>query len=1021
MAKKKWVKSKYKWHGVTYDYGGNTIGGTSTTASVRSESGIKKATKNDTYLNAETGHVYLCTDGGKASAAKWKYKKTVAVEKPTVGVKHLTLSRGDGNRVMTAKWRLPAAFAKSTSGSQAEKIVVKWSLDTSVKGRDNIVDKEKTKDSSTSDSENLADIYLGNGTSGKHFTRASFYPYAGKPYLNAVYCRVVPTNKCGTPGTKAKEKDKKTLISQLASYKFEKPGAPYLDNGFSFNTETGTVSGTIKLPSSDGKKERAYTTWSMEVTDMSRPRGSRTWPQAGNTADTRASIPFSYDVANYQSLTPTQYVRVRIIATAKGYAGDSSTLDKSYYVSFPKAPAITGIKSSSKESSGKVTVEVKVTKSTEFPVDRVKLQRLSDVDYATPGEIPGSAVWEDAGAIDDGECTALVCAVNDVIPTRGKHSWLRVKAWHGNEDALFSYSTIKEVTDLFEKAPTAADNECTIYEPSTTEDGGADVLVAWDLKSSTDDDDTTSMELAWSEDPDAWRSVDGPESHEFDWWDDTTDPRASATWNKSANVKVNKLSDGTKYYFRARCLAEVDGVVTKGHWCNPQELIIATVPPSAVLAADAVSPTGSGISFSWALSARLPQTAWQLVSAAGAIVMEDTGSAAGCTVPWERVQMHMVDNTLTCHVRCSTDGEWVESEPVAVTIAEPPTLTLTTATLTAQPFSFGVSTDMPVESVAYSIVDSNGNAVDTGIAAPAMTLANGTWSGTVELEGNREFLDGVGYTLTASATSTQGLASASVESAFDVNWAHKAPAPPDELEITPEVIEQDDGSVIRRCTVQLAAPTGAAGTDVYDVYRMTHDGIDLISPDKGLSLDYEFVDNFAPYGDAGDYGYRVVCRTADGDTEFADYPYELDGESLRFDYGGRAVELPYNIDISDSYAKDAETRMHLDGTNEAYYNPGVTRKASLHSDVLRIDDAAVATAVRELARHPGTAFVRTPDGSAYEAHVEVNSMDVDYETIAVTFDAVEVATSDAYKLPTPLESGSVNPEDEPDEPVEPEE
>ena len=48
MAKKKWVKSKYKWHGVTYDYGGNTIGGTSTTASVRSESGSKKATKNDT-------------------------------------------------------------------------------------------------------------------------------------------------------------------------------------------------------------------------------------------------------------------------------------------------------------------------------------------------------------------------------------------------------------------------------------------------------------------------------------------------------------------------------------------------------------------------------------------------------------------------------------------------------------------------------------------------------------------------------------------------------------------------------------------------------------------------------------------------------------------------------------------------------------------------------------------------------------------------------------------------------------
>lgn len=1025
MAKKKVLKKNYKWHGVTYNYAGNTIGGTSTTAKVHSESGISSASKNNTYLNVETGHVYLCDTGGGAGSAKWKYKKTVAVKKPTVGVRSLKLVRGEGNRVMTASWKLPAAFAKADNGDKAEGIKVKWSLDTSTnkKKKTDIVDKEKTKANDTADSENLNNIYLGDGTSGKHFTRESFYPYAGKPFLYGVYCRVTPTNKCGTPGVKATEKDKKRLISQLVSYAFEKPGAPYLENGFSFDTENGTVSGTIKLPSAEGKKERAWTTWRMEVTDMSRAGSARTWTPSGQKADasTSTSINFSYDVANYQELTPDQYVRVRIIATAKGYAGDSATLDKSYYVSFPKSPTIDEINVSSKESSGKVTAKITVTKSTAFPVDRVKLQKLVDVDYTEPSQIPGNAGWEDAGAIDDGECTALVCGVTEVEPSRGKHSWLRVKAWHGNENALFSYSNIMEVKALYEEAPGAADNVCTIYDPVATEDGGADVLVAWDLKSESADDDTTSMELAWSEDADAWRSVKGPESYEFDWNDDAVDSRASATWNKSANVKVDKLSDGKKYYFRARCLAEYDGVTTKGKWCNPKELIIATVPPSAVLAADVVSPTGSGISFSWALSALSPQADWQLVSEAGAVVMEGTGSAAGCTVPWERVQMHMVGNTLTCRVRCSTGGEWVESEPVAVTIAEPPTLTLTTSTLAAQPFSFSLSTDTPVREVAYSIIDVNGVAVDTGIAVPATTLASGAWTGTVTLDGNREFQDGMGYVLTASATSTLGLASENVESAFAVNWSHKAPAPPDELEITPEVIELDDGSVIRRCTVQLAAPTGAAETDVYDVYRLTHDGIDLISPDKGLSLDYTFVDNYAPYGDAYDYGYRVVCRTADGDTEFADYGYELDGDSLRFDYGGTAVELPYNIDISDSYAKDAETRMHLDGTNEAYYNSGVTRRASLRSDVLRIDDAAVAAAVRELARHAGTAFVRTPDGSAYEAHVEVNAMDVDYETIAATFDAVEVATSEAYKLPTPLESGSVNPEDEPDEPVEPEE
>lgn len=1015
--------AKYKYNGVTYDYAGTKITGTSTSEKKFESSGIASAKKNDTYLNTAKGHVYICTEGGDAKKAKWKYKKTIGVEKPVLGVRSLKLKRGDSNRTMTASWKLPSDFAKATSGKKAEHIVVTWVLDTSKKGKKNIVDKETRKAVATSDSENLDKLKIDSGkNAGKEYARTDFYPYSGKPNLLSVTVRVTPTNSKGTPNATAKEADKKTLISQVKTYAFEKPKKPKVTD-WAFDTETGIVSGKITVDEGDGKNECLWTDWTMTVTDTSKAKASQVSTPSYATGDTRKSIPFSYNVSNYQSLTETQYVHINITATAKGYAGDSDTLSSDYYVSFPKPVKISKVKATSKDSSGKVTASVTVTSTTEFPVDRVKLQRLVDVPYATASEIPGNAGWEDSGAVDDSKCTALVCGVTDVMPSRGNHTWLRVKAWHANEDALFSYSNVVEVTDLYEAAPSAADNKCTIVDVSPTEDGGADVVVAWDLASSATDDDTTSMELAWSEDADAWRSTTGPDSYEFEWKDDTKDARADG-WKNTATVKVTELTDGLLYYFRARCLADIDGVVSRGAWCNPAQLLVSSIQPSAALSADATSPTGKGVTFSWAFSSSAAQTSWQLVSSSSGsekTVMAGDGPDTSCVAPWERVAECMGDGEITCVIRCTSGGEPVESNPVSVRIAEPPAITVAAPTLTAQPMTFTVTSSKRLSLLAYAIADGDGNPVDAGAVVPEMSGAGAVWSGAVTLAGNRGFADGLDYTLAAVATCVDGLESEQSTSEFAVDWSHKAPAPPDELEITPELLELDDRTTARRCTVALVPPDGALGTEVYDVYRITHDGLDLVSPDKGFPLEYTFVDDFAPYGDAGDYGYRVACRTVDGDTAFRDYDYYLEGDVLRFDFAASYVELPYNIGISDSYEKDAETRMHLSGDTEAYFNPGVTRKASLSSDIIRIDDADKAAAVRALGRHAGTAFVRTPDGSAYEAHVDVSAMDVSPGIVAVSIDAHEVATSDAFKLPLPLESESVEQEYEPDTPVEPEE
>lgn len=67
-------------------YSGTKITGTSTTATIFSNSGITAAQLDDYYLNTSTGNVYRCTVAGAANVAKWGY----------VGcIKGLTGDKGD--------------------------------------------------------------------------------------------------------------------------------------------------------------------------------------------------------------------------------------------------------------------------------------------------------------------------------------------------------------------------------------------------------------------------------------------------------------------------------------------------------------------------------------------------------------------------------------------------------------------------------------------------------------------------------------------------------------------------------------------------------------------------------------------------------------------------------------------------------------------------------------------------------------------------------------------------------------
>ena len=85
----------------------------------------------------------------------------------------------------------------------------------------------------------------------------------------------------------------------------------------------------------------------------------------------------------------------------------------------------------------------------------------------------------------------------------------------------------------------------------------------------------------------------------------------------------------------------------------------------------------------------------------------------------------------------------------------------------------------------------------------------------------------------------------------------------------------------------------------------------------------------------------------------------------------------------------------MDGKTRGYWNPGVTRKSGLSTDVVTLDDDETARRVRELANYSGPVFMRTPTGDAYQANVDVTGADATSSVMmSFALDAQKLACTD---------------------------
>lgn len=876
-------------------------------------------------------------------------------------------------------------------------------------------------------------FYLSQFTcdNGKTYRRDThFYPN-GNLELRKASFKVRPWNSKGT-GTWA-----------TSSRNFEAPRKPSV----SIEQDAGTGDISYKVAHNAGEDHKESWDTHVTMTVYNSTSGSVTTTETHELRSTSANHTWTTDVGGRMLQDYSKYIRVRVSAYSRGIRGRSDTVTKDYYVSWPMVTTIKSVTYSSKSTTGKVTVKIDTNyhpsqnKGYTHPVTGIVLEKLVNVEYEKASQIPGNAGWEATESVDDGTCSALSSTVALLQPEEGNTSWVRVKSWNDIEGIFYRYSAPVRLKGLERPAPTAADDRIAIDPPESGDDGtSAVLLLGWR------NDDSTGTQVTWSDDQYAWRSTSEPNTFEFT-WDDGSGTVRGRTYAHTAKLYVGDLTQGTRYYFRARRYLETDDGTEYGPWyptTKSLSVIPSSSPESVVLNADEFVPRGSGLPLSWTFDSDsdAEQTMWEIltgptttttsgstthlwINEAKAKVVASGKNARGSTVISARRLAGLIGNkkSIPLAARVRTGGDPTTSEAVTVEVADRPTIEVTTSeTITAQPLTLTLECSVAA-SVTIVATAAGGNSRERPTGIEYQPEGDAVWSvgtvprwtavteggvrvgytATVTAPSGLELWDSGEYQITVTATDRRtGLESEEVTVPFSVDYDYKPPTPTSAITVTPSDVTDSDGIRTLSAVIQLAATTGMAQTDYYDLYRLTPDGAYLIASD--LSHTETVTDPYAPFGTYGTRAYRVAIRTADGSESWMDYEYALRAWMVRIDYGTDYVELPYNIQLGDQWEHDFEARRHMDGTINGYWNPGAGRVATISTDLVKRGDPEQVARVRALANFCGPCLVRTPDGCCYEADVTPNTLSMTYNdgAIPLSLNVTEVELTEEYMATIPV-------------------
>ena len=553
-------------------------------------------------------------------------------------------------------------------------------------------------------------------------------------------------------------------------------------------------------------------------------------------------------------------------------------------------------------------------------------------------------------------------------------------------------------------------------------------------------------EISWSTDPSAWDSNNPPSTMLFDWEDeenasiyysastDTTvkanktyysrsgsagsyvytpissptgNPSTSSyyeqhrSWAHTGTAYLTGLKTGETYYIRTRTYFE-------DRWSEYSRTLSVTpyvAPESVTLTAPSAIARGKGIEIWWSISGELEQKKWRVKQAGstGTAIKSGTGSLCRTVIPASR---YGNSSSISLYVESSCGGGYTASETVTVGIADRPTCSVSMSTITAQPASFTVTCDNPgatllctckSNGITQQLPDGQrnqlpGDVVWTSVVTPVWTGSGTSYTTTVTMPASVDLVQSGKYTVTVKAVEPlANVASYARSATAKVNWTNRAVKPSSSITVTADTAN--------RCvTITLAAPTSGRNTDVYDVYRKTPTGYDLIA--YGMARTATIIDRFAPFGKDAALSYRVALRTVDGDVKYKDYAYTMNVDVLRFDWYGGSIELPYNLGFKETWSKSFEARNHVDGSVNGYWDKSVNLTGSYTSDVIRLNDLSQYEILCKLGEHPGAVFCRTANGMAFQCDAQTKELSMSYhtQTIATRIEVTRVALTDEYTV-----------------------
>lgn len=545
---------------------------------------------------------------------------------------------------------------------------------------------------------------------------------------------------------------------------------------------------------------------------------------------------------------------------------------------------------------------------------------------------------------------------------------------------------------------------------SKTDTAGT-IRVAWNWSWST----ATFAELSWADHEDAWESTEEPDTY-------IVNSTHASAWN------ISGLDTGVTWYVRVRLGTGTD-TITYGAYSDTVSIDLSSAPTIPVLALSNSVITEDGVvtaAWSFVSSDGTAQAFAEVAEVASGTytILATTQTAQNVTISakdvgWSTGETHDIVVRVTSASGKQSDG-W--SDPVSVTVAEPLTTVIASTSLIEQTFTddSDTRTVLTLTEMPFTATITGAGAggttrliierrEDYHVSRPDETEFNGYEGETVLIysqlgEGaitisNADLIgkldDGASYRLIA--TVQDGLGQSDDETInFEVKWSHQAIAPTATVDI-------DDDNLI--AVIVPIAPSGAAASDTADIYRLSADRPELIYPDAVFGTSY--VD---PYPAIGDYGgYRVVTKTANGDyitddneLAWADYDGGLDTDDNIIDFGTGRVLLPYNVNLSNAWAKDFVETKYLGGSIQGDWNPAVSRTGTF-STVVVVDDELTIEAMRRLATYPGICHVRTKDGSSYAADVQVSETYAQEEahmlsSFALTITRVDSETYDGMTL-----------------------